>query len=54
MKEEISEYYKEVVNGVIAQFGRASDLHSEGPEFESLWLHNKKCKIWEIGCKVNR
>ena len=25
--------------GVIAQFGRASDLHSEGPEFESLWLH---------------
>ena len=25
--------------GVIAQFGRASDLHSEGPEFDSLWLH---------------
>ena len=28
-----------VLFGVIAQFGRASDLHSEGPEFESLWLH---------------
>ena len=25
--------------GVIAQLGRASDLHSEGPEFDSLWLH---------------
>ena len=25
--------------GVISQFGRASDLHSEGPEFESLWIH---------------
>ena len=29
----------ELFNGVIAQFGRVSDLHSECPEFESLWLH---------------
>lgn len=26
-------------DGVIAQFGRASGLHPEGPEFKPLWLH---------------
>ncbi len=27
------------INGDVAQLGRASDLQSEGPEFDSLFLH---------------
>ena len=37
-------------HGVIAQFGRASGLQPEGPEFDSLWLH-KNVKSGRLDAK---
>ena len=36
--------------GCLAQLARASRLHREGQEFESLNIHHKqeKCAIWRI------
>lgn len=34
-----------ILLGGIAQFGRASDLHSEGPRFESVYLHKVEILI---------
>lgn len=43
-------YYTDTY-GFVAQFGRASDLHSEGREFESLQIHEYD-KLVKLVCRL--